>query len=374
MIPRMRKTPIKDLRGDFGAVEIMASLQLEPSHPHRQLFDQDLDPPLSDHEWQWIQNSEPYRKFQKREVQSPAVVAHVEQTRAAFGKEVRLRGELPPCESEEALSAVLASIAEKTEPVLNFRSEYLGGKLLAPEKVADWVEARSREDGKGDRRVSIEVLNPSLWDEMKDAEIRSFMWSLPRAALQLPEVVSVLPAPVTLLQYHSYQETPTSTGRLIVRWPTPQKPRPVLFRLYLAADWLSRTFGWRDINAVDFILTGAVPPPAPQSRYRASLNSQYPVLNRLTLEINPEMSPKELAVWYRDIRQKYFRSRVRSMTAKHIQLAQFYATCDRTAKWKELMAKWNKSARIDWRYRGESNFERDCKQALRRILGTSGAK
>jgi hypothetical protein len=137
--------------------------------------------------------------------------------------------------------------------------------------------------------------------------------------------------------------------------------------------WLSDRFGWPEPSAVFFVLTNVPPLPDPSFSYEISPGKHFPALDRVVMRVNPEMSAKELAAAYRAIRSQHFRARVRSLTPKHINLALFFASRPDESKWKELLDEWNKSY-PKWRYRSESNFARDCREARRRVLGAERIK
>jgi hypothetical protein len=91
------------------------------------------------------------------------------------------------------------------------------------------------------------------------------------------------------------------------------------------------------------------------------------------MEIDPAMSPREVANLYREIRFRHFGRRHRSMSAKHLELAKFWSAAGKEITWKALREQWNQ-LHPKWAYKRDQQFSRDCAQARRRLLGQSQAQ
>ena len=95
-----------------------------------------------------------------------------------------------------------------------------------------------------------------------------------------------------------------------------------------------------------------------------------PIASRITMDIDPTLTPEEVAEQYKKLRAKLIGTRYRSMTQKHLRLAEFYGgDKPEGTTWAMLMDKWNHSQKKGWRYNRFEAFARDCKQAWHRLMG-----
>ena len=70
---------------------------------------------------------------------------------------------------------------------------------------------------------------------------------------------------------------------------------------------------------------------------------------------------------YRAERTQLAGSRHRDLSETHLQLAAFTSNRLAGESWKDRMNVWNETY-DQWRYERETNFARDCSQAVRRLL------
>jgi len=140
----------------------------------------------------------------------------------------------------------------------------------------------------------------------------------------------------------------------------------VLDRLRQLSQSLARFYGWDEAAATNFVLTGEVP-FMPSIETRASVPFSYTTTARISLTIDPALSPREVANHYRRMRGRILEGRHRELTAKHLRLATFAAARPAGETLRERMAAWNKEY-PNWKYKRETNFGRDCTQAVRRLL------
>ena len=95
-----------------------------------------------------------------------------------------------------------------------------------------------------------------------------------------------------------------------------------------------------------------------------------PISSRITMEIDPTLTPKEVAEQYKKLRALLIGARYRSMSKKNLRLAEFYDVHKpKDTTWDALMNKWNHSQAREWKYARYENFARDCKQAWHRLMG-----
>ena len=69
------------------------------------------------------------------------------------------------------------------------------------------------------------------------------------------------------------------------------------------------------------------------------------------MDIDPTLTPREVAEQYKKLRAKLIGTRYRSMTQKHLRLAEFYGgNKPEGTTWATLMDEWNHSQKKGWRY------------------------
>lgn len=139
-----------------------------------------------------------------------------------------------------------------------------------------------------------------------------------------------------------------------------------LDRLRAVSEYASQRTGWTKAQATVFILTG-LPPLVKQMRAEL-IERDIPRLSRVKLEIDPGMSPREVADEYRRVRQYLVGKRHRDLTDKYLQLATFTLTELRGATLDARMHAWN-DTHPDWAYAFPSMFGRDAQLAQQRLLG-----
>ena len=88
------------------------------------------------------------------------------------------------------------------------------------------------------------------------------------------------------------------------------------------------------------------------------------------MEIDPTLTPEEVAERYKELRASLIGTRYRSMSEKHLRLAEFYGGHKpEGTTWATLMDKWNQIQGRGWEYDRFEVFARDCKQAWQRLMG-----
>ena len=244
----------------------------------------------------------------------------------------------------QALSIVMALLAARTDNVREFRSETLGGRLLAATEVESWIKERQGEDGP--ETVWLRVpLSASAWQSMESVD------SIPRV----------------LMYEYGTEKRFLRYGLPGDRWErvVATAVGKTLERLRELSVLLSRHFGWSEAQATLFVLTGDIPFVAPVV---VTARRAFPdtALSRINLAVRPDVSPRELLEIYSRVRRQVVRGRQRDLSEKHLRLALFTAT--RPGKtWAESMAAWNE-LQPGWRYKNERNFRRDCVHAFERML------
>jgi len=290
--------------------------------------------PLSDVEWDFLETQGWIREIRCGRLLLDAAAEKAQQMRRAFGSTPpvqRDKNGLPPDQRMEALAAVIArEIVAATTP---FRQKHLGGRFLAEDQLQEWFE-RHRAD------------EPS-W-------IAEFYVSSPGD-----------PRPA---------DAPHSLRPLSIEAPYPGPTIPVcagtvLDQLRLLSEHVAQEYRISPAEACRSILTGL--PPRMEALRIVPCFSRLPAASRFQIEVDPAVTPADLARAYRDARRRYMKGRVRRLSSKHLQLAAFMATRAPGEKGADSMAAWNRKFKR-WRYKHVSNFLRDAAAARRRLLAPGG--
>jgi hypothetical protein len=219
-----------------------------------------------------------------------------------------------------AISDLLAEDALQNGAVQDFRESVLGGGLLDWAEVEAWVKHQATEDGK--------------------------------------------PTPGPRGGFLEYGLPDDNWCR---RQPVAEQG--VLGSLRALAARLAGLYRWQPAQATLFVLTDMIPFVSP---LWAEMDWHLPfeAMSRITLTVDPALSPREVADAYRKIRARFLGPRYRALSEKHVALALFAARKPAGVTWREAMLSWNKANKADKKrvYSQETNFARDCTQALRRLL------
>ncbi len=266
--------------------------------------------------------------------------------------------ELPPDERLNALSRWLARQAAERPDVRAFRDQDLDGKLLEPTQVSEWIESHVETDGTPTPSLTVTVPEGHEVEFYDDGYVGTsppltISREMPAFGVRGPEIlVCALPG-----IYGGITKPVARGGTLDILRGT--------------AASLSDRFEWNESLATLFVLTGLVP-PIPRARIRYRFHPGLPTGERVLLDVDSSLSPKQVMDLYRRARTKLpFRQgqRYRSMETKAVALAEFFDTMQE-GSWKERMKTWNtEHSDPKWQYTEVRNFARDCKHAARRLFG-----
>jgi len=294
-----------------------------------------LNMPLSDVEWDFLETQGWTRDIRCGRLLLDAAAEKIQQMRRAFGNappQMREKNGLPPDQRMEALAAIIAQeIINATE---GFRQRHLGGRFLSEPEAQDWLQSHSSPSPTW---VGEFVIDPG----------------------------SPKPAPTSLVRRISGLSFPSPFGGGFVCY----QHGDVLDRLHTTAEFHAVQYRIPLAEALRTILTGL--PPRLKAISVVPYFSHIPALSRFHIEVDPAVTPAELARAYKDARKQYLKGRVRRLSTKHLQLAAFMASRPAGEKGKDAMAAWNRKFKR-WKYTHVSNFLRDAAVARRRLLAPGG--
>lgn len=262
---------------------------------------------------------------------------------------------------QEAVSVAIAEIVRHREEVRSFRCDVLQGKLLKPGDVESWIQEHGK-DSNYLHAVVVRLRRGFEFDGRDEIRRKPLLSSVDREDIECF-------APLDWLDYGK-----PGSDRV---HHVPVGRDGVLRVLHGISSSLAKLFRWQEAQATVFILTDLTPiidtdligvgmPPfvALPSGEEAPLAC----LARITLTVDPLMTPRELSQKYARLRTRMVSSKPRSLSQKHLQLAVF-ATKHPTLN-RDAMEQWGREF-PQWKYQTLSLFGRDARDARSRLLHRS---
>lgn len=268
----------------------------------------------------------------------------------------RREREVRPDRRLAVLSEILAIEAGRLPAVQKFRDEVLRGKLLQPDEVPGWIEARTAEEGPPTLFVSLRVAAPA--DTVPTGpDFHSYVEFARRVIADGGKPVQVSTSRETI----AFMTPDGWVKRVFIAYGG------TLWRLKDAAQKVTRNVPWSEPRAVHFILTGETP-MLPRARITITMPGLQPP--RVTLSVDPRVSPQEVANLYRQARREVYGGTDRAISEKHLQLALFLAgKRGESLTWQAMMEDWNQ-LHPEWAYNNYRLFARDAAEAWRRVTDT----
>ncbi len=261
---------------------------------------------------------------------------------------------------QEAISEALAAIARQSEEVRSFRRKFLNDQLIQFEEVERWIKERTRQDETYPHALLVRLKHGFTLDYCDG-------WQLdpPISSVGSDEIEGL--APVDCVEYGR----PGSTW--VHRIPI-GRDGTLRFVFQLTMGLVNR-FCWQGAQATVFLLTDTTPlvaiesvelrrPPATILPWGGGLLA-LACLSRITLTIDPMMTPREVGERYAKLRGTLIARKPRTQSEKHLQLAVF--AVERAVLDKEAMSEWGRKF-PDWKYGRVSIFARDARAARERLL------
>ena len=259
----------------------------------------------------------------------------------------------------QILSDLTARQAETEEIVISFREIHLSKGLIKFEEVDEWIARQAKKDGPPSLYLRIPIP-----DGYEPTRRNGRIFTEPPLAIS-----DTSPATQIETELLSYASPDDQWIRRI-----PVRHGGALDRLRVVSDSLARRFTWKDAQAATFVLTG-MSPQLSSLRGGIHMALSQPISSRINMEIDPTLTPEEVAERYKKLRARLVGARYRSMSEKHLRLAEFYGGHKPEGiTWAALMNQWNRSQDRGWEYDRFETFARDCKQAWRRLMGRDWLK
>ncbi len=242
----------------------------------------------------------------------------------------------------DAVSEFIAERGRNDEEVREFRKRYLSGAVLSPLKVEAWIDEQSWEYNHavavGIHRAPSGPDGLHLIPELKSVKRE-----------QIQELL-----PVDCIAY----QRPAS--RWVHRKPIGRDG--ALRTLLLLSRRLAKTFGWTEDQASMFVLTNLTPEIA-TTRWGISPVAPLACLTSVSLAVDLQVTPEELARKYRAIRSKILGPRHRSLGEKHCRLAVFALKNPDLNQ--DALREWN-NQHPAWSYTKVSRFAKEARLAKQR--------
>ncbi len=254
----------------------------------------------------------------------------------------------------QILSDLTARQAATEIGVITFRQQHLTEGLLERGEVVEWIEVQAKEDGRPSFYLRIPV--PEGYELVRRDGLL-----ITEPPLTISNTAPAIQVETELLSYSSPDDQ-------WVQW-IPVRHGGTLDRLRMLCESLARRFKWQQAQATTFVLTD-ISPLLTSMRSGIRMALSQPVSSRISMEVDPILTPQEVAERYKEIRASLIGARYRSMSEKHMRLAEFYGgQKPEGTTWATLMGKWNEIQGQGWEYDRFEVFARDCKQAWQRLMG-----
>lgn len=239
-----------------------------------------------------------------------------------------------------ATAEVLAQRAARNSQVQAFRSRWLPGGLVDPSGVTPWIEEVYRRHSPSDWPT-----DRGPWDAT-NSKVTFYRWGLPHLDLEWID-----------------QEAATTKV-----WCVPL--RGPLADLAKLGTKLADTWDWNCGYATNFILSGETPPrPGVRGlsfRTQRGFDDRYGPYDYMWIRatIDLEVTPEELAGWWRGVREQLGVSGRRPIAAKGVELAKFALRQDDSTTIRDDMEAWNARVQDDWKFDDWRNYRTAARRAI----------
>jgi hypothetical protein len=243
----------------------------------------------------------------------------------------------------EAIAEIIAMRAGESTSVRSFRHRFLNDGLVEPDEVTAWIANTYRSQ------------LPTGWPESPN----------PTDATNFRGKFATWPHEHEVLEWLN-RGSPTSQI-----WCVPTTgPLAELARM---TRKLADTWDWSVPLATTFVLTGETPArPGVRGisfRRRAGSDDTYGAYEYMSVRclIDIEVTPEELAAWWRGVRAALGLAGRRPVGEKSVQLALFALTREAGTTWRDDMQAWNEQCRPDRRFNDYAAYRTAVVSALKAL-------
>ena len=324
--------------------EIRAALACRLGHePKEEIWDRLVDEDYVREVWLQVAEIDHLEKNYRQFARVPDVLLKPPRGAADSGpRQIRL----------QILSDLIAQHAATEKSVVAFRRKHLTEGLLKREEVVEWITRQAKKDGPASRYLKVPV--PDGYDPIRRTGRTEPLLTISDAS----------PATQFEMELLSYASPDDQWVRRL-----PVRHGGTLDSLRVVSKSLTRRYTWQEAQATTFVLTD-VSPLLSSLRGEIRMAFSLPISSRINMEIDPTLTPEEVAEQYKKLRVPLIGARYRPMSEKHLRLAEFYGGHKpEGTTWTALMDKWNRSQDRRWGYKRFETFARDCKQAWQRLMG-----
>ena len=265
-----------------------------------------------------------------------------------------------PLLRSQALSILLAKEAEKETEVQAFRQEVLGANLLDVDQIENWITSQAALDGSETfwLKVPVEYDSDGSITSQSVSGGGSGSWRLEGKESVLGDIeVRYVEYSVPGGEWLQLQAT-ASGGVLERLWRISRFP-------------LALKYPWTSAQGTMFVLTGLYP-EVRGIEAQGMMPMSVKAATRVTLVIDPTVTPDEVRDEYHRLRQQLLVGRYKTRSDKHLRLAAFIAERPGTESWQDSMLAWNKaypeSGFAGYEYSHRSNFTRDALRVRQALL------
>ena len=302
----------------------------------RQQVERELRGRLSDTEWQYFVDERYIEEIELGVLTVSDVVERIRSFRTIFGASRQSSGEKPPvlpratAARQAALGAIYAAQANDDRNVVRVRG-LIGA--LTETQVRGWVAATHYANLDLAPDASQHDEEMAIAHRRVQGEPTETLFYLDGRARRLLTVLD-----------------------------------PLLIKLARLSHALSERWRFPKEEATNFVLTGRVPTVLRfhvEPRVHMSVNN---ATSRIMMELDPDMTPLEVAEVYRKMRGviKGDRSRVRPVSEHTAVLAGWIVNRETDETWRAARLAWN-SEFPEWTSHSNTNFARDAHAAVKRL-------
>lgn len=241
-------------------------------------------------------------------------------------------------ERAQAMCRLFAGVASRDDEVRWFRRVHLDSATMEPSRVVGWLQA------------AWDVSVPDGWS-WPDFFGRVHQSARPWERFEQADLAYILPV----------DPGPWVAGNM------PIPARGPLASLATVDEYLAETYAWDPGQAMLFVLCG-LPPDYVGLSARTEIRGRCPAASRITLSVDPFVSPDRVAAFYGRLRRTLLSGgKVQPTRSRSLTLALFIGDRPAEEPWSKRWAAWNE-AYPELAYDTLASFRRQADETTSRLL------